>query len=45
MFSRILEGPDKGNYVNPFGDIYTPEEVRIYRTTGILPAKPAIKAA
>jgi hypothetical protein len=45
MFSRILSGPNKGKYVTPFGDIYTPEEVQIYRSTGILPTKPAIKAA
>lgn len=45
MFSRILEGPDKGKYVTPFGDVYTPEEVQIYRSTGILPTAPAIEAA
>lgn len=45
MFSRILSGPDKGKYITPFGDIYTPEEVRIYRSTGTLPSSPAIRAA
>lgn len=45
MFSRILSGPDKGKYVTPFGDIFTPEEVQIYRTTGILPDKTALEAA
>lgn len=45
MFSRILSGPDKGKYITPFGDIYTPEEVQIYRSTGILPTTPVIRAA